>query len=120
MRVKDSFNSYPIDRLASAGAVASLDDEAWFCKTRDQVVDTREGLSLQLEDLGFEMLPSQANFVFARHPQRDAAELAALLRERAVLVRHFRQPRIAQYLRISIGTRDQCSALVQCLQDILA
>jgi histidinol-phosphate aminotransferase len=119
VRVKDSFNSYPIDRLASAGAVASLDDEAWFRGTCAKIADTREGLVLQLEDLGFELLPSQTNFVFARHPQRDAAELAALLRERAVLVRHFKQPRIAQYLRISIGTREQCSLLVQHLQDIL-
>ncbi|KQW64447.1 histidinol-phosphate transaminase [Variovorax sp. Root411] len=119
VRVKDSFNSYPIDRLASAGAVAALEDEDWFRSTRDKVVDTREGLALQLEDLGFEVLPSQTNFIFVRHPQRDAAELAALLRERAVLVRHFRQPRIAQYLRISIGTREQCSLLVQRLQDIL-
>jgi histidinol-phosphate aminotransferase len=119
VRVKDSFNSYPLDRLATAGAVAALEDEAWFVTTRDKIVDTREGLSLQLEDLGFEVLPSQTNFVFARHPQRDAAELAALLRERAVLVRHFKQPRIAQYLRISIGTREQCSALVQALQAIL-
>ncbi len=119
MRVKDSFNSYPLDRLASAGAVAALDDVEWFDTTRRQVMDTREGLVLELEDLGFEVLPSQANFVFARHPGRDAAELAARLRERAVLVRHFRQPRIAQYLRISIGTRAQCVTLVQCLQDIL-
>ena len=119
VRVKDSFNSYPLDRLATAGAVAALEDEDWFKTTRDTIVDTREGLGLQLEDLGFEVLPSQANFVFARHPQRDAAELAALLRERAVLVRHFRQPRIAQYLRISIGTREQCSTLVRALQAIL-
>jgi histidinol-phosphate aminotransferase len=119
VRVKDSFNSYPLDRLATAGAAAALEDEAWFKTTRDKIVDTREGLSLELEDLGFEVLPSQANFVFARHPQRDAAELAALLRERAVLVRHFRQPRIALYLRISIGTREQCSVLVQRLQEIL-
>jgi histidinol-phosphate aminotransferase len=119
VRVKDSFNSYPLDRLATAGAVAALEDEAWFKTTRDKIVDTREGLSLQLEDLGFEVLPSQANFVFARHPQRDAAELAAQLRERAVLVRHFRQPRIAQYLRISIGSREQCGMLVQALQAIL-
>jgi histidinol-phosphate aminotransferase len=119
VRVKDSFNSYPLDRLATAGAVAALEDEAWFATTRDKIVDTREGLHLQLEDLGFEVLPSQTNFVFARHPQRDAAKLAALLRERAVLVRHFKQPRIAQYLRISIGTREQCSALVQALQAIL-
>jgi len=119
MRVKDSFNSYPLDRLASAGAVAALEDQAWFAKTRDAVVHTREGLALQLEDLGFEVLPSQANFLFVRHPAHDAAVLAAALRERAVLVRHFRQPRIAQYLRISIGTRDQCAALVDALQQIL-
>jgi histidinol-phosphate aminotransferase len=119
VRVKDSFNSYPLDRLATAGAVAALEDEAWFRTTRDAIVDTREGLTLQLEDLGFEVLPSLANFVFVRHPSRDAAELAALLRERAVLVRHFRQARIAQYLRISIGTRQQCSTLVEQLKDIL-
>ncbi|MEJ8849099.1 histidinol-phosphate transaminase [Variovorax rhizosphaerae] len=119
-RCKNTFNSYPLGRPALAGAVAALEDEAWFDQTRKAVMDTREGLSLQLEDLGFEVLPSQANFVFARHPQRDAGELAAALRERAVLVRHFRAPRIAQYLRISIGTRDQCGALVDALNDILA
>ncbi|MDM0077730.1 histidinol-phosphate transaminase [Variovorax sp. J2P1-59] len=118
-RVKNSFNSYPIDRLASAGAIAALEDEAWFAKTRDDIVDTREGLVLQLEDLGFEVLPSQANFLFVRHPAHDAAELAASLRARAVLVRHFRQPRIAQYLRITVGTRDQCTALVAALAEIL-
>jgi len=119
-RVKNSFNSYPIDRLASAGAVAALEDEAWFAKTRDAVVDTREGLALQLEDLGFEVLPSQANFLFVRHPEHDAAALAAALRARAVLVRHFAQPRIAQYLRISVGSREQCSALVGALGEILS
>ncbi|MDM0012726.1 histidinol-phosphate transaminase [Variovorax sp. J22P168] len=119
-RVKNSFNSYPLDRLASAGAVAALEDEAWFTQTRDAVVDTREGLALQLEDLGFEVLPSEANFLFVRHPAHDAAALAAGLRTRAVLVRHFVQPRIAQYLRISVGTRDQCGVLVAALGDILA
>jgi len=119
-RVKNSFNSYPLDRLAEAGAVGALEDEAYFERTRRDVMDTREGLVLQLEDLGFEVLPSQANFVFARHPQRDAAELAAALRARAVLVRHFRQPRIDAWLRISVGTRGQCGLLVQRLQEILA
>jgi histidinol-phosphate aminotransferase len=119
VRVKDSFNSYPLDRLATAGAVAALENEDWFAATRGKVVDTRERLGLQLEDMGFEVLPSQANFIFVRHPVRDAAELAALLRGRAVLVRHFRQPRIAQYLRISIGTREQCEALVRALESML-
>src|SRR5690606_8161734 len=80
-RVKNSFNSYPLDRLASAGAIAALEDEAWLARTREAIVDTREGLVLQLEDFGFEVLPSQANFVFARHPAHDAARLAAALRE---------------------------------------
>ena len=118
-RVKNSFNSYPLDSLATVGAIAAIDDDAWFQQTRAAVMDTREGLTLQLEDLGFDVLPSQANFVFARHPERDAAGLAAALRERAVLVRHFPQPRIAQYLRISVGTPQQCSALTGALADIL-
>jgi histidinol-phosphate aminotransferase len=119
-RAKDSFNSYPLGRPAIAGAVAALQDEDWFTHNRRTVIDTREGLALALEDLGFEVLPSQANFVFARHPGHDAGDLAAALRERAVLVRHFRAPRIAQYLRLSIGTRAQCETLVQALASILS
>lgn len=118
-RVKNSFNSYPIDRLSGAGAIAALEDDVWFRQTRDAIVDTREGLVLQLEDLGFEVQPSHANFVFVRHPAHDAAALAAALRERAVLVRHFREPCIDQYLRISIGTRAQCSQLAAALESIL-
>ena len=119
-RVKNSFNSYPLDRLAQAGAKAALEDKAWFERTRQAVIDTREGLLLALEDLGFEVLPSQANFVFVRHPQRDAAELAAQLRRQSILVRHFEQPRIDQFLRITIGTRDQCARLQAALQSALA
>ena len=119
-RVKDSFNSYPLDRLAQAGARAAYEDVAYFDETRRAVVRSREGLALALEALGFEVLPSQANFVFARHPAHDGAWLAAQLRERAVLVRHFARPeRIAQYLRISVGTPAQCDALVRALQAIL-
>ena len=98
-RVKNSFNSFPLGRLAQAGALAAFEDQAYFAQTCAAVVHSREGLALQLEDMGFEVLPSQANFVFVRHPQRDAAELAAQLRARAVLVRHFKQPRI----RVPVG-----------------
>jgi len=119
-RVKNSFNSYPLDRLAQAGAQAAIEDEAWFEKNRKAVIDTREGLALALEDLGFDVLPSQANFLFVRHPRRDAGELAAGLRARAVLVRHLRGPRIDAFLRISVGTRDQCARLVDALREILA
>nr|WP_315224464.1 histidinol-phosphate transaminase [uncultured Albidiferax sp.] len=118
-RVKNSFNSYPLGRLAQAGALAAFEDQAYFAQTCAAVVHSREGLVLQLEDMGFEVLPSQANFVFARHPQHDAAELAAQLRARAVLVRHFKQPRIAQYLRISVGTPAQCDTLLEALAAVL-
>jgi histidinol-phosphate aminotransferase len=118
-RVKNSFNSYPLDRLAIAGGVAAFEDQAYFEQTRRAVMDSREGLVLALEDLGFEVLPSQANFVFARHPQYDAAGIAAGLRARGVLVRHFNLPRIEQYLRISIGTPAQCDALLQALGSVL-
>ncbi len=118
-RVKNSFNSYPLGRLAQAGALAALEDQAYFAQTCAAVVHSRDGLVLQLEDMGFEVLPSQANFVFARHPQWDAAELAAQLRARAVLVRHFKQSRIQQYLRISVGTPAQCDTLLEALAAIL-
>jgi histidinol-phosphate aminotransferase len=118
-RVKDSFNSYPLDRIAIAGATAAMEDDAHFEQTRQAVIASREKLTQQLAQLGFAVLPSQANFIFARHPQRDAGELAKALRERSIIVRHFRQPRIEQFLRITVGTDAQCAALVAALQAIL-
>ncbi|MEW5770459.1 MAG: histidinol-phosphate transaminase [Pseudomonadota bacterium] len=119
-RVKNSFNSYPLDRLAIAGGVAAMEDTEHFERTRQAVIASRERLAAELTGLGFEVLPSGANFVFARHPGRDAGELAAALRARSIIVRHFRQPRIEQFLRITIGTDAQCDALVAALQEILA
>ncbi|HPU79019.1 histidinol-phosphate transaminase [Accumulibacter sp.] len=118
-RVKNSFNSYPLDRLALAGAVAAIDDQAYFELTRQAVIDSREALRLALLELGFTVLPSAANFIFASHPQRDAGELAAALRQCGIIVRHFRLPRIDQYLRITIGTDAQCELLVEALRNIL-
>lgn len=118
-RVKNSFNSYPLDRLAQAGATAAMEDGPYFDSTRQTLMHTREGLVLQLEDMGFEVLPSQANFVFVRHPGHDAAGMAAGLRAQGVLVRHFRLPRIDQFLRISIGTPAQCEALLNALRSVL-
>ena len=119
-RVKNSFNSYPLDRLALAGAVASVEDEEFFQDSCEKVIATRGRLVAQLQQLGFEVLPSGANFVFARHPARDGAELAAALRARAIIVRHFKAARIDQFLRITIGTDEQCATLVQALGEILA
>ncbi len=115
-RVKDSFNSYPLDRLAMAGGIAAMEDTPYFERTRRAVIDSRERLAEALCKLHFEVLPSQANFLFVRHPAHRGADLAAALRERGILVRRFDQPaRIADYLRITIGTDAQCELLVNAL-----
>ncbi|MCQ8277577.1 histidinol-phosphate transaminase [Acetobacteraceae bacterium KSS8] len=119
VRVKDSFNSYPLDRLAEAGASASIEDDSWFHETTARIIRSRETLVDGLERLGFLVLPSAANFVLARHPDRDGASLQRRLRENNVLVRHFNTPRIADHLRITIGTDAECDTLLERLGTIL-
>ncbi len=118
-RIKNSFNSYPLDRVAIAGAAAAFEDRAYFEQCCQQVIASRESVASTMRELGFEVLPSAANFIFARHPQRDAAELAAGLREQRVIVRHFKQPRISQFLRITIGAPEQNQALLDALKRIV-
>ena len=117
-RIKNSFNSYPLDRMAIAGAAAAFEDKAYFEQTCQRVIESRDAVVSGLQALDFEVLPSQANFVFARHPDKDAATLAAGLREQGVIVRHFKQQRIAQFLRITIGTPEQNQALLDALQGL--
>ena len=119
-RVKNSFNSYPLDRLAIAGGIAAFADEAWFQAQRRQIIASRDALVGALADLGFEVLPSAANFVFARHPRCGGRELYESLRRRAVLVRHFEKPRIAQFLRITVGTEAQHQRLLAALGELLS
>ncbi len=119
-RVKDSFNSYPLDRFAQAGAVAAMEDQAYFEDTWRKVVDSRQRLVAGLQHLEFEVVPSAANFVFVRHPRRSGAELAAQLRGLGIVVRNFQNPaRIASYLRITVGTDTQCEVLIKALGGIL-
>jgi histidinol-phosphate aminotransferase len=119
-RVKNSFNSYPLSRFAIAGAVAALEDQDYFDKIRRQVIRTRESLMARLAEMGFSILPSKANFVFARHPRHNACDLLRQLRTRSIIVRHFPLPKINQYLRITIGTDEQCEVLLAALKEILA
>jgi histidinol-phosphate aminotransferase len=118
-RVKDSFNSYPLSRPSQAGAVASVKDEAYFQASIAAVLDLREKLIEGLVSLDFSVPPSSTNFVFARHGSREGAELAAALREKAVVVRHFAKPRIADYLRITVGAERENARLLQALGEIL-
>jgi len=119
-RVKDSFNSYPLDRFAQAGATAAMEDEAYFTAMCRKVVASKNTLVANLQALGFEVLPSAANFIFTRLPGRDGADIAAKLRERSIIVRHFRNPaRISSFMRITVGTDEQCAGLVDALREIV-
>ena len=118
-RVKNSFNSYPLDRPAIRGAIAAIEDRAYFERICQRIIETRERCSEKLQQLGFQVLPSAANFVFVRHPQWDAADIAQKLRQEAIIVRHFKQLRIEQFLRITIGTDDEMAALYAALKRIV-
>lgn len=117
-RIKNSFNSYPLDRIAIAGAAAAFEDREYFAQTCGQVIASRETVVAAMQAMGFEVLPSAANFIFARHPQQDATRLAAGLREQGIIVRHFKQARIDQFLRITIGAPEQNQALLDALKGL--
>jgi histidinol-phosphate aminotransferase len=118
-RVKNSFNSYPLDAVAQQAALAAIDDEDYFRACCQRVIDSREHLCAQMATLGFEVVPSAANFIFAAHPRFPAAELFARLRERGIVVRYFDKLRIDNHLRISIGTEADNAALLAALRELL-
>ena len=118
-RIKNSFNSYPLGHVQLAAAVASFNDRDYFEATRKQVISSRELLVDQLETLGFEVLPSAANFVFARHGAYLGADLTRSLREQNVIIRHFNKPRIDEFLRITVGTPEQNQQLIAALTELV-
>lgn len=114
--VRDSINSYTVDRVAQAGAAAALEDRDYFEQTRKKVMDTRAWTARELEKLGFTVCPSQANFLFARHPARPGKEIFGSLRQAGILVRRWDIPEICDWLRISIGTDEEMQTLVSALR----
>ena len=119
-RMKNSFNSYPLDKLAQVGATASVLDVDYFEQTRQQVIDLRTSLTAELTALGHKVLPSHANFVFVRPKDGNASAVASALREQGIIVRHFDKPRISEYLRITIGTAEQNQRLIEALTTLQA
>lgn len=117
-RLKNSFNSYPVDRIALAGATAAVEDEAYLKEICDKTIATREQTVKDLEALGFNVLPSATNFVFATHPDKNAEQIYLALKEQGILVRFFgsNKPRIGNYLRITIGTDEEMAALTAALK----
>ena len=118
-RIKDSFNSYPLDALAQVGAEAALRDTDWLSDASRLIIENRVFVSEKLEGLGFSVCPSQANFLFAQHPNVSGKVLFEGLRERNILVRRWDYPRSDNYLRITIGTKDQCMMLVEALSEMV-
>ncbi|MDG6774047.1 histidinol-phosphate transaminase [Thiomicrorhabdus sp. ZW0627] len=118
-RVKNSFNSYPLDRLAIPAAAAAFEDEEYFQQARKKIINTRDALTTTMQNLGFKVLPSAANFIFASHPELDAEDIAQKLRDQAIIVRFFKQPRIDQFLRITIGTDEENKRLCEVLSEIV-
>ncbi|MFC5406405.1 histidinol-phosphate transaminase [Cohnella soli] len=117
-RVKDSFNSYTLDRLALAGAMAAIEDEAYFEETTRKVMATRERTAKAIAELGFVSIPSSANFLFVTHPEISAELLFGRLKSKGILVRYFNKPRIDRYLRVSIGTDEEMDQFAKALADI--
>ena len=115
-RMKNSFNSYPLDKLAQVGARASVLDRAYFEQSCQRIIELRESLTAELTALDYNVLPSQANFVFVRPPLGNADEIARQLREQGIVVRHFDKARINEYLRITVGTPDQHKRLIDALK----
>lgn len=118
-RIKDSFNSYPIDRVAQAAGTAAMQASAYYRQRNDEVMQTREAFSAKLKAFGFDVLPSSANFVFASPPGGDAKALMEYLRSQNILMRYFDKPRIRSYLRITIGTPQDMDTTCRAIEAYL-
>ncbi len=119
MAARDSFNSYTMDALTQKLGVASMKDREYFDRRVQDIKDTREYSEGELLGLGFSFPKSSANFIFAKHDTKQAAEIYEKLRDRGIYVRYFKKPRIDNYLRITVGTREEMERLFKELEDIL-
>jgi histidinol-phosphate aminotransferase len=119
-RIRDSFNSYTIDHLALAGAKAAISDSAYYNDINCRVINTRERIAQDLRTLDFQVLPSSANFLFVKPPAGNGKEYFIALRERGILVRHFSKDRIADYLRVSIGTDEDMDKFIENCKEIIS
>ena len=116
--IRYSTNPYNVNRMTEFAGVAALEDQAYFRDNCNTIMENRAWTAMALQDLGFAVLPSSANFVFARTDRMDGGELYLKLKEKGVLVRHFTKERIKDYNRITIGTMDQMKTLIRAIKEI--
>ena len=118
-RVKNSFNSYPLGHLQIAAGISAIEDSDHFKDTCQRVIHNREKLTIDLEELGFSVVPSAGNFVLVRHFRASALKIYGQLKNNGILVRHFNKQRLDNFLRITVGTTEQNDQLVAALATIL-
>ena len=117
--IRYSTNPYNVNRMTEFAGVAALDDPEYFSRNCETIMENRAWTTVALQNLGFEVLPSLANFVFAKSDKIDGEALYRKLKDRGILVRHFTKERIKDFNRITIGTLDQMKTLVRAIEDIL-
>ena len=118
-RVKNSFNSYPLGHLQIAAGISAIEDSDHFKDTCQRVIHNRAKLTIDLEELGFSVVPSAGNFVLVRHFRASALKIYGQLKNNGILVRHFNKQRLDNFLRITVGTTEQNDQLVATLATIL-
>ena len=117
--VKDSYNSYPMDSIAIQTGIVSINDRDYFEKTTAKIKATRDTTAQALKDMGFKVLESSTNFLFAEHPEYKAKDIFEYLREKNIYIRYFNKPRIDNFLRITIGTDDEMATLIDALKILI-
>lgn len=117
-RIRDSFNSYPVDRIAEKMAAEALLDQEYYDRTRTSIINTREAFVSDLAQIGFTVLPSSANFIFAKPDFIEASDLYQKLREKGIIVRYFNKKIIGEYLRITIGTDADMNECIEAMKEI--
>lgn len=118
-KVKYSFNPYNVNSLTQAMGIISIQEEGYFQQCRQNIISTREDFVEKISKLNFETLPSKANFIFTKHPKISGADLLSKLKERKILVRHFTNPLISDYVRISIGTAEEMAVVTKNLEEMV-
>ena len=117
--VKYSYNSYTMNYPSIKIGAAVIDDDEYFKKVLKNVVATREWFAEEIKKMGFEVLPSSTNFVFAKHEKKSGNDIFEALKAKGIFVRHFKQDRIDDYLRITIGTDEEMKAVVEFFKEYL-
>ena len=118
--IKDSMNPYNVNRMTMAAGMAALADNEYYVSNCREIEETRAYTIYDLEDLGFSILPSKANFLFAKNPNMSGKDLYLKLKEKGVLVRHFDKPELTDFVRITIGTRAQMETLIEKIKEVLS